>query len=48
MNARPDFLILMYPVITMADPAAHAARAKRCSARTRRPSCSNSPRWKSR
>jgi acetyl esterase/lipase len=23
-SARPDFLILMYPVITMADPAAHA------------------------
>jgi acetyl esterase/lipase len=23
-NARPDFLILMYPVITMKDPAAHA------------------------
>ena len=24
VNARPDFLLLLYPVITMADPAAHA------------------------
>jgi acetyl esterase/lipase len=24
VNARPDFLILMYPVISMADPVAHA------------------------
>ncbi len=24
VSARPDFLILMYPVITMSDPAAHA------------------------
>jgi acetyl esterase/lipase len=28
VNARPDFLILMYPVITMADPAAHAGSRK--------------------
>jgi acetyl esterase/lipase len=27
-NARPDFLILMYPVITMKDPAAHAGSRK--------------------
>jgi acetyl esterase/lipase len=29
VSARPDFLILMYPVITMQDPAAHAAHARR-------------------
>lgn len=28
VNARPDFLILMYPVITMQDPAAHAGSRK--------------------
>ena len=28
VNARPDFLILMYPVITMSDPAAHAGSRK--------------------
>ncbi len=28
VNARPDFLILMYPVITMADPAAHTGSRK--------------------
>ena len=28
VSARPDFLILMYPVITMADPAAHAGSRK--------------------
>jgi len=27
-SARPDFLILMYPVITMQDPAAHAGSRK--------------------
>jgi acetyl esterase/lipase len=27
-NARPDFLILMYPVITMDDPAVHAGSRK--------------------
>ena len=27
-NARPDFLILMYPVITLDDPAAHAGSRK--------------------
>ena len=27
-KARPDFLILMYPVITMKDPAAHAGSRK--------------------
>lgn len=28
VNARPDFLMLMYPVITMQDPAAHAGSRK--------------------
>jgi acetyl esterase/lipase len=28
VSARPDFLILMYPVITMEDPAAHAGSRK--------------------
>ncbi len=28
VNARPDFLILMYPVITMDDPVAHAGSRK--------------------
>jgi acetyl esterase/lipase len=28
VNGRPDFLILMYPVITMADPSAHAGSRK--------------------
>jgi len=28
VSARPDFLILMYPVITMDDPAAHAGSRK--------------------
>jgi len=28
VSGRPDFLILMYPVITMADPAAHAGSRK--------------------
>lgn len=28
VNARPDFLILMYPVITLHDPAAHAGSRK--------------------
>jgi acetyl esterase/lipase len=28
INARPDFLILMYPVITLDDPAAHAGSRK--------------------
>lgn len=28
VNARPDFLILMYPVITMKDPFAHAGSRK--------------------
>ena len=28
VNARPDFLILMYPVITMTDPSVHAGSRK--------------------
>ena len=28
VSARPDFLVLMYPVITMKDPAAHAGSRK--------------------
>ena len=28
VNARPDFLILMYPVITLVDPAVHAGSRK--------------------